>query len=172
MRNEAQMTARTPIMAGKRGYTLVVSLILLVMMSLIGATAVNVAINETKIARNFESNVIAMSWGEAGVEAARQVILTSSNPEVPGYNCSCEGSNPEVEHWYPNSLDRRVKYCIEYVKVEISADNRNNRTSGQESPRVLKTYHYKVDSCVVRPDNAGINVRQVQTIEQQTLAST
>ena len=148
-----------------KGFTLLASLILLVMMSLFGVVAVNLAVQETRIAANFEGTLSALAWAEAGVEAARQQILTATDPEVAGFSCDSAATT----HYYPDAVAKyKARYCIELLSMELRASN-ENRGSGQDQGRSTKIYHYKIDSFFERTENGQpVTIRQVQTIEQQT----
>jgi type II secretory pathway pseudopilin PulG len=151
----------------RRGITLLAAMILLIVMSLLGVVAVNLAVQETKIAQNYEGSRVALTWAEAGIQAARQVIVESTNPDMPGY--SCDPTDPDTYHYYPSDADRRVRYCIELLKMELSGEN-DNRGSGQDATRGTRSYYYKLDSFVLRTADNGEEVvlRQVQTLEQQS----
>lgn len=157
------------LIANRSGLTLLISMILLIVMSLLGVVAVNLAVEESRIAENYASSALAVAWAEAGAEAARQEIIASQNPEMRAYACTDASSS----HYYPDTTTRNVRYCIELIRVEIRGDASTQRGSGQDSGSVRKTYHYKVDSYSVQNDENGNEVvlRHVQTFEQQTRAS-
>ena len=155
------------LIESRRGLTLIVSMILLMVMSLIGVAVVNISVQESKIAQNYEGAMAALAWAEAGVEAARQKIIDAPNPDMSGYQC--DPAEPNTTHWYPDPVTRRVKYCIELLKMEMKGDV-SKRGSGQESARGTKTYYYKIDAYVDRTTGTGeeVTIRHVQTLEQQT----
>lgn len=163
----------------RRGLTLLTSMILLIVMSLIGVVAVDLAVQETKIADNFAGSNLAVAWAEAGAEAARLEIVNTENAEMAGF--SCPESLPFAQrnyHYYPNSMNRRVRYCVELIGMNMVGASASGRVSGQESGAVMKTYFYKVDAYSLEPDKNSQNpsendvvIRHVQTFEQQTRAA-
>lgn len=155
------------LLASRRGITLLTSLILLVVMSLLGVVAVNLAVQETKIAQNYQGSRVALTWAEAGIQAARQTIVDSMNPDMPGYQC--DPNDPDTIHYYPDVVSRRVRFCIELLRMELSSET-DQRGSGQDAARGVKTYYYKLDSYVLRTAANGEEVilRHVQTLEQQS----
>ncbi len=159
------------VLRGRKGLTLLASLVLLIAMSMIGVVAVNMAVQEMKIAQGFESSVVSMAWAEAGIQVARRAIVTSTDPDMEGY--SCDAANPGSTHWYPDETSKRVQYCIKLIAKEIKGD-REGRVSAQEGGTALKTYFYKVDSRVIREDTTAgtqVDIRHIQTIETQTRRS-
>ncbi len=158
-------------MKNAKGYTLVISLLLLIVMSMIGLLAVNMAVQETRIARNYEDSVVAMAWAEAGIETARVEIFKSPDPELTGFECD-PANVATTTHYYPSEADPKVRYCIELLPeaTRLEGDNTDTRSSGQDRSRATKTYYYKVDSYVERDTGGGtpVIIRHIQTMESQT----
>lgn len=148
----------------RKGLTLLASMMLLIIMSMMGVIAVNMAVQETRIAQNYESSTVNLTWAEAGVEAARQVIVNSDDPDMVGYDCQSD----QTTHWYPDSVRAKVMYCVELLLTEMQSES-SARGSGQDAARGYKTYYYKVDAFVVRTADNGqrVTLRQIQTVEQQ-----
>ncbi len=167
-----QMKIQSParLIENTRGLTLLVSLILLVVMSLVGVVAVNMAVQEGKIAVNFQDSMRDLTFAEGGIERARQVIMASPNPELPGYDCTSDDNT----HYFPDgaqATETRARFCIELITVDIKGLS-EGRGSGQDQGVKTITYTYKVDSAVVRENEVDstqeIVLRQIQTLEQQT----
>lgn len=166
-------------LGNRRGLTLLTSMIVLIVMSLIGVAAVDLSVQETKIAENFAGASLAVVWAEAGAEAARLDIVNTENPEMAGY--SCPENLPFSQrnyHYYPDTVTRRVRYCIELIGMEMTGAGSSGRVSGQDSAGVRKTYFYKVDAYSLDTDKTSENptdtdvvLRHVQTFEQQTRAA-
>lgn len=176
---KSEMKARS--LGSKKGYTLITSMVLLIAMSMMGIFAVKLAVQQTKIAKNYENSIIAMTWAEAGIEAARQKIVSSVNPAIPNHECT----NETNEHFYPTapteeelnaekgslmSIPRRAKYCIELITTSVEGQA-GQRGSAQDGGKVIRTYFYKVDSYVTRQSTTTdeeVTIRHIQTIEQQS----
>jgi|GEM_PF-4040422 len=163
----------------RKGLTLLASMMILIVMSLLGVVAVNVAVRDTKIAKNYEDSRMTLVWAEAGIEIARKTIIESQNPEIPGFDC--EPTNPASFHVYPDGVpigQEKVLWCVELLDTTQEGNNEDQRGSGQDQAgRTIKRL-YKIDSYVMRPDSRSweefdskVILRHVQSLEQHSRSS-
>ena len=118
----------------RRGLTLLTSMILLIVMSLVGVAAVDLSVQESKIAENYAGANLAVVWAEAGAEAARLDITNTENPEMAGYACPENAAFSQRNyHYYPDNVTRRVRYCIELIGMQMTGNASSARVSGQDS---------------------------------------
>lgn len=91
MRKAAVARRRTPSFAGsrQRGVALVIALLLLVVITLVGFSAVRSTIVQQKLSSNLYDREVAFQNAEAAMRAAAQLV--ASNPGLIARNCQAGG---------------------------------------------------------------------------------
>jgi len=141
-----------------KGFALLITLILLIVLLLLGVAALNTSVQEVRIAGNYQESIVDLSWAEAGVEAARREIAISPDPEVSQWDCSSEEKIGVVG---PVGSPKAT-FCVSLVKTEI--DNSSTSTgSGVDPSMRTKIFYYRIDSKVERN---GQVVKWAQSLEQ------
>ena len=151
-------------------------MMILVAMSMIGIAAVNLAVQDTKVAQNYQSSRVSLIWAEAGIEMARLKLSESEDPSLLGY--SCDAAQADSTHYYPADdpvSERRARFCIELIATRQESSI-SGRGSGQDSAVGSTTYFYKLDSIVWNEGNpdddhdeydpgTDIVIRHIQSLE-------
>lgn len=164
----------------KKGVTLLASMFVLVSMSLLGVVAVNMSIRNARISKNYEDSRINLIWAEAGIELARNAIITSQNPDMLGYGCQV--TDATSFNRFPQGAEpgqERVVYCIQLLNTEEVGSNEDQRGSGQDKSSVEVKRFYKIDAYVLRRDNLPFTdlytnkvvLKQIQSLEQHSRSS-
>mgnify|MGYP000979502410 CR=1 FL=1 len=141
-----------------KGFALLITMILLIVLSLLGVAALNTSVQEVRISSNYQESILDLSWVEAGVEAARREIAISPDPEVSQWDCTSEEKTGKV-----GPVDNpKATFCVSLVRTVL--DNSATSTGSGVDPSLrTKIFYYRIDSRVTRD---GQVVKWAQSLEQ------
>lgn len=126
----------------QRGATLVVALLILVLIMMIGITAVSTSNTQFKLAGNLQFEDSALNNAEAAVTAAENWLATGLNYQNPAFTAVAAstdpdpGSDPATPHLLPRTSVPSIRDARDTRGYSITWDDNNSiRVGGAETQR-------------------------------------
>ena len=144
----------------QKGFAIALALLMLVVMSLMGATLLVVVAGDHKINSNLDVNQQAFYAAESGLSDAR-VWLSKETPLTPRGNPDNQSKFCKTD-FFPNLTDAKV------INDRVSRDNLDNKFSNMSQDEKNKLSNYSFEYFITyTPDKNGLTQNQ----QEVTVAS-